>query len=293
MSLTEMFRPAMEAMEQAEQKKIVVPSPNGRVSNHEERTKVSTVKIEPATVVAEKHATRPTTPTSPTEVTSTLKSSAKPRSGAKPTREMNGDETVVGGVPGVPLPHKAGQSPREVKERRRLLGIIYFLIFAFTLLGFREIQRWSKPDEGAATTAFLASRVKHFKQETGLKLNRERTAVEFENYKSAPEIDPSATKEVDADPMEGLPLAGEEHHRKSSRDRAEEANLNFAENRIRQNLKEQDYANQIETQERQQYIEQFVANAARDGLKVDVDENGQVKVTGRRRPSGSSGGALR
>lgn len=123
--------------------------------------------------------------------------------------------------------------------------------------------------------------VNYFRNETGRRLNRERINVEYENESTAPEIKMGAKAPADADMMSGLPLNPEPYHRTTSRDRAEPANPDFSDDRIRYSLREQQLANEWESRARKAYIDEFIANAAKAGYRVQVDKNGVVKILGR------------
>lgn len=127
----------------------------------------------------------------------------------------------------------------------------------------------------------FADRVKHHRDEVGFRLNRERIGVEYENRTSAPPLPPSATRAPEPDMLSGLPLSGEGHHRKSSRDKSVPLNPDFADARVEYELKEQQLLNEQDQIAQKKYVEEFIANAARGGYRVRVDKNGKVIVLGR------------
>lgn len=164
----------------------------------------------------------------------------------------------------------------------------------------------SRPDaENPAplSTGQLVDRVDYYRKTIGRKLNIERVGVEYENQVSAPRISKSAKKAVEPDMLRGLPLASEPHHRRSSRDRSEPINPDYADTRVQYDLREQELFNDWEKRSREAYIEQFIANAAKAGYRVKVDKSGVATVVGRvptsdsgqlvLPPSRSGGGAMR
>jgi hypothetical protein len=81
--------------------------------------------------------------------------------------------------------------------------------------------------------------------------------------------------------MAGLPLKPEAHHRETSRERMEPMDPDSPDARVQYQLQEQQALNDWERNAQKQYIDEFVANAAREGYRVQVDRNGGVKVLGR------------
>jgi hypothetical protein len=138
----------------------------------------------------------------------------------------------------------------------------------------------------------LEKRVNFHRIETGRKLNRERINVEFENVQTAPEI-PFGTKvQPQIDMMRGVPLAAEAPHRTTSRDRLVPVNPDFSDARTQYSLQEQQAAQEYEQLARKKYVDEFVANAAKEGYKVRVEPNGQVTVLGRLPTPGKSIGTI-
>lgn len=178
-----------------------------------------------------------------------------------------------------PAPKKKKQSHASAILLICLLGLIGYEIGAW-----RDMKKPKEPviDEEAirAAEAALKDRVQLHRTLTGSKLNRDRISVEVENQVTAPP--PSQLKPVHApDMMSGVPLVAEPVQNSSYRDRLQASNPDFADSRIMYTLQEQQAANDWEEAARQQYINEFIANAARAGYKVKVDKNGIVTVIGR------------
>lgn len=136
----------------------------------------------------------------------------------------------------------------------------------------------SQPDQVGST---LHERVEFHREELGRRLNRERLNVQYQNTVSAPGLPEHLKKTSDSEMLRGLPLSGEQFNRERSRDRSDAANPNYADTTIESSLQEQQRVNEFEKAEQKQYIDEFIANAARAGYKVKVDQQGNAVVVGR------------
>jgi hypothetical protein len=240
---------------------------------------------------------------------------------AQPLPKIRTQETVVGprepakpeGRPEVTSPSKIRdkKNRQKAKTRRRehekndealpLLLIIVPVVLALGLFSWRGSFNIKSVDESGGSSvddsagvagadqsrlapAALANRVEVYRQTMGQHLNRERVHVEYENALTAPNVPLNAQKVSEPDPMLGLPLHPEGHHRGSSRDQHEVANGNYAEVRVQDILREQIQNTEQEREARQRYIDEFVANAARAGYRVKIDKNGNVTVNGQPPP---------
>ena len=197
------------------------------------------------------------------------------------------------------LQHKAKlekiASQRESVNRRWRVALIVLAIGAL-FYGTHELLQpakpvMSEPSQAALREAeqTLRDRVSFHRNLTGGKVNRERIKVEVQNQATAPALPNMAKPVRPPDMMNGLPMVAEQSHRRSSRDRLEAPNPDFADTRIMHTLQEQQAANDWEDKARQQYVEEFIANAARAGYKVKVDRNGVVTVIGRSPGSENNG----
>lgn len=183
---------------------------------------------------------------------------------------------------------KAEDGERE-KDRAGVSPLFYILAPAvIAILWFGLQAEFSgdeaRPDASAGpqvSSGALADRVEYYRKSIGRKLNMDRISVQYENELTAPRLKQSAKKIADPDMMSGLPLAPEQHHRVSSRDRSEPLNPDYADARVQYGLREQEQLAEYEKRSRQAYVEQFIANAAKAGYRVKVDKNGNVEVVGR------------
>lgn len=188
---------------------------------------------------------------------------------------------------------KSSSAKRAVAKKRpgHARAILLAFLIGIVAYGISEWQKGKKTNEPVIDEAALKAaeqalrdRVQFHRNLTGGKLNRERIRVEVENQMSAP-IQPTKTQPVQVqDVMTGVPLVAEPVQNSSYRDRLQAANPDHPDSRIMYTLQEQQAANDWEEQAREQYINEFIANAARAGYKVKVDKNGVVTVLGRTRP---------
>lgn len=176
---------------------------------------------------------------------------------------------------------------KEARSRRWRYALALLLLLFLVGFAARELakEKTLPPPEFAADGAYtpegLRDRVKFHKNEVGHRLNRERINVHFENISSGTGLPSIVKPEADLDPLNGLPLAAEKHHRENSRDQHEKLDPSYADANVAYKLKEQQWISEWERAAQQQYIEEFIANAARSGYKVRVEPNGKVTVLGR------------
>lgn len=183
-----------------------------------------------------------------------------------------------------------GEADADAEEERSgippLLYVLAPIVIAVLWFGLQaEISgEDTRPDTAATsqeTRSSLIDRVEYYRKSVGRRLNMQRIGVEYENEMTAPRLKQSAKKVPEPDMMTGVPLMAEPHHRTTSRDRSEPANPDYADNRVRYGLREQEQLADYEKRSRQAYVDQFVANAAKAGYRVKVDKNGNVIVLGR------------
>ncbi len=212
-----------------------------------------------------------------------------------PEEEIRNQETLT---PRPPLskPKRVSVRRREQKEEKKANPLFYllapiaavFLWFGFQgNVGQQSVSDSANQVENEGGIGNLNERVEFYRRTVGRQINRERIGTEYANQTSAPRIPHGAKKTNGPDMLTGVPLAVEQHHRVSSRDRAELANPDYSDNRVAYRLREQAQMNESERKAQRQYVEEFIANAAKAGYRVSVDKNGNVKVHGRGPATGS------
>lgn len=174
----------------------------------------------------------------------------------------------------------------ESDGRGRAIGLVLLAL----MVGLVGSVLLSKGDQISSSIASKLDhnkwqeRVNFHRFETGLKLNRDRIEVEYENTQTAPPLGLTGRKPVDPNVMSGLPLAPEPLVRKTSRDRLVPVNPDYPDARVMYGLQEEQAAGDWEEEAQRQYIEQFVKNASAAGYDVKVDDNLNVKVKPKRLP---------
>lgn len=201
-------------------------------------------------------------------------------------------------IPGSPV--RPTRRDRDRKKEDQNNSVIYALAVAAAIILWLGMQTMGKENAGSAgedrgagpdsQVTDLRERVEYYRKSVGHKLNRERVGTEYENRTSAPRLNGQAKKVSESDMMNGLPLATEQHHRASSRDRAEPANPDYSDAHIAYSLREQQQLNEADRRAQKQYMDEFVANAAKAGYKVKIDKYGNVNVVGRQPAGGSRAG---
>jgi hypothetical protein len=140
------------------------------------------------------------------------------------------------------------------------------------------------------------SSVDYYRALTGSKLNRERVNKEIENYKYAPPIASSGVGvtaqgfgEGNVGSQAGVPLQQEALHRADSRAATTPIDPTFADARVLYDLQEDHDAREWERRAQDQYVKDFIANAAAHGLAVKIDKNLNVINVKRIPQSGPEG----
>jgi hypothetical protein len=202
--------------------------------------------------------------------------------------------------PPLPKPKKISVRRRERKKEADASNkLIYLLIptaAVFLLFGINGTITSGESDNDPSGQTVnvsgaenLQERVEYYRRSVGRQINRERIGTEYANQKLAPRVLSGAKRAIETDMLNGVPLAVEKHHRLSSRDRAQLADPDFADNRVAYSLREQEQMNDFDKRAHRQYVEEFIANAAKAGYRVRVDKDGNVKVLGRGPATGSPG----
>lgn len=134
----------------------------------------------------------------------------------------------------------------------------------------------------------LKKRAEFYQVQTGVHMNRQRIDAELENLATAPGLSAEARKLPAENPLAGLPLQGERHHRESSRSPGEPISPDDVDSRILYRLEEESAALEWEKRAREAYIQEFITNAKDAGYRVRVDSDGRVDV--QRMPQSQSAG---
>lgn len=179
-----------------------------------------------------------------------------------------------------PNPQKGAEEDRS-SDTRWLAVVLLLATAGLMVLAWQESETGHLGGDAAQKqydqTAF-AERVKYHRFNTGVQLNLQRIDTEIKNYQTAPALDSASQKVKSPDMMAGVPLAGEDHHRKSSRDRLQPLNPDYPDARVMYGLQEEQDATEWERRAMKRYVDEFVANAAEQGYKVKVDSNYNVQV---------------
>jgi hypothetical protein len=235
--------------------------------------------------------------------TAELKSEPKPMKPGKKVRldTIRVQETVVGpketsAKPDVTsasqLRHKARTGSETSASRRpkqQSNSVRYaLLILAIAVIGFAVKAQLASNQKAAAVSAeaeppsdVLNDRVAFHREEVGRKLNRERLNVQYQNGIEGARLPQVIKKVPDTDMLIGVPLVEESAARERSRDRHEQVNPSYADTYVQYSLQEQQQINEWEKTAQKEYVDEFIANAARAGYKVKVDKLGNVSVVGR------------
>lgn len=230
-----------------------------------------------------------------TGLTRTMTVSSGMVSSARP-KESTSLRTVIAHQPYSParrLDQPSVVAPKTQKvetEPNRRLGVV--LLCAAALLGFvgywnvQHSQRQnvvrSKPVAGdASASAEDRSRVDFYRQQLGHRLNRQRVDVEIQNYTRAPSLTASDRPGTgDTKMMMGLPLAPQTVENTtgvySSRFRTTPISPDHPDARIQYGLQEEEHRDEYTRQVNKDYAEEFVRNARREGLKVELDSEYNV-----------------
>lgn len=192
-------------------------------------------------------------------------------------------------ISGAKSASKSAAKPKQLRGLGRVRIALAVILLALLWYGWQ--RQSGAPAATTATTTEVANpaipselskRVDYHRNEIGVRLNRERIGVEYENFKSAPPLETNGPLAVGRpDMMNGLPMKDEGYHRPSSRDRKLPLNQQFPDAHVQYSLQEEQALQEQERRQQKAYIEEFIANAERAGYRVQVDKNGQVKVLGR------------
>jgi hypothetical protein len=185
----------------------------------------------------------------------------------------------------------ASDSPRRLAPKRRDKTPWLFLVPAFALVAFvwfddasehpttrSPFSQTQRSDEDE-----YARRVDEHRKLTGWKMNRERADVEIQNHFSAPPIAYDAAKKKAPDMMAGLPLAGESHPRAQDAPKPRGISADYPDTRIQYGLREEQEARYVDQKIEQQFVDEFIENARREGYDLSVQQDGTVVI--KRAPS--------
>lgn len=211
-------------------------------------------------------------------------------------REATSLRTVIAHQPYSParrLDQPAVVSPKVEKaesEPNRGLGVI--LLLAAALLGFigywnvqysqkHAVVRAKPVASQTGATAEDRTRVDFYRQQLGHRLNQQRVDVEIQNYTRAPSLSVADRPGAHApNMMMGLPLAPQTVENStgvySSRFRTTPISPDHPDARIQYGLQEEEHRDEYTRQVNKDYVEEFVRNAQREGLKVEIDSNYNV-----------------
>ena len=128
----------------------------------------------------------------------------------------------------------------------------------------------------------IADRAELHRKITGWKMNRERVDQQFDNFHQSG-IAPDAPKVKGPDVMAGVPIEGEGHPRMYDAKKPTDINPDYPDTRIQYGLKEEQEAQEYDARVKQQFVDEFIENARREGYDLRVDRSGNVQV--RRAPT--------
>lgn len=211
-------------------------------------------------------------------------------------RESTSLRTVIAHQPYSParrMDQPSAVSPKVEKaesEPNRGLGVI--LLCAAALLGFvgywnvqysqkQTIVRTKPAASEKGASAEDRSRVDFYRQQMGHRLNQQRVDVEVQNYTRAPSLSTSDQPGAGGSKMMmGLPLAPQTVENStgvySSRFRTTPISPDHPDARIQYGLQEEEHRDEYTRQVNRDYVEEFVRNAQREGLKVEIDSDYNV-----------------
>lgn len=229
------------------------------------------------------------------DLTQTMAAAGAVRTHERP-KESTSLRTVIAHQPYSPA-RRLDQVPKvraaefeEKEQPNRGLGVV--LLFAAIFLGFvgywniqysqkRSEVRSHKPESSKGATAEDRMRVDFYRQQLGHRLNQQRVDVEVQNYRRAPslsDVDRPGTHQSNM--MRGLPLAPQTLENTtgvySSRFRTTPLSSDHPDARIYYGLQEEQDRDEYARQVDRDYVEEFVKNARREGLKVELDSDYNV-----------------
>lgn len=200
-----------------------------------------------------------------------------------PSLENFSDATTqISPRPSEPLP-----APKYKKKESAVSPLLIFIVVAAvaSLLFSSNFRRLLfTPDPMAITDADRAKwseGIQRHLDKTGLKINRERVQVEYENALADRDVGYGSKKEKDVDIMKGLPLEPEANPNADLRKRDISVNPVYPDARTEYALEEEKAIRSWENQANKIYLDEFVANAAKAGYAVKVGPDGVARVIGR------------
>ncbi|MES2963908.1 MAG: hypothetical protein V4760_08455 [Bdellovibrionota bacterium] len=168
-----------------------------------------------------------------------------------------------------------------------------FLIPAFALIAFVATD---DPGSGSLSSSPLsrqsavrddeaehARRAEMHRKMTGWKMNRERVDVQIGNHFAAPAIPYDAVKKKAPDIMVGVPIEGEGHPRSYEASKTKQVSPEFTDTAIAYRLRDEQTAQQADQIIEKQFVDDFIANARREGYELQVKKDGTVVI--KRAPS--------
>lgn len=229
------------------------------------------------------------------EMTQTLTATGDVRTYERP-KESTSLRTVIAHQPYSPA-RRLDQVPKapaaeviEEDQPNRGLGIA--LLCAAIFLGFvgywniqysqkRTAVRTHQPAPSKGATAEDRVRVDFYRQQLGHRLNQQRVDVEVQNYTRAPSLSEADRPGVhQSNMMRGVPLAPQTVENTtgvySSRFRTTPLSPDHPDARIYYGLQEEQHRDEYARQVDRHYVEEFVKNARREGLKVELDSDYNV-----------------
>lgn len=173
---------------------------------------------------------------------------------------------------------------RDERERKRdhsakTLALLFFIpaiglatygIFATDAFTTSSVPAARK---SALTPEQIQERLNYYRTTTGGKLNRDRIDVQIQNFQNAPALGAFDRKVKPPNVMDGLPLRGESNA-KNTKDLPYDPT--YSEAKIAYGLQEEQDRVEFEKRAREAWIQEFIANARKDGVDVQIDAFGNV-----------------
>jgi hypothetical protein len=168
------------------------------------------------------------------------------------------------------------------------------MLLLFAALGFAFVGYWNfhysrtqmrektkiAPHSGDSSSEDR-SRVDFYRHQLGHRLNQQRVGVELQNYSKAPGLSDVDLPQVTGfhDTL-GVPIAPQTIENTtgvySSRYQTEPLSPDHPDARIYYGLHEEQHRDEYVRQANRDYVEQFIRNAKREGLKVEIDSDYNV-----------------
>lgn len=122
-------------------------------------------------------------------------------------------------------------------------------------------------------------KVEFYRRQLGHRLNRDRVNVEIQNSRLAPVIEPGAVRQHDRSMMSGAPLMQESYvernYGRTARD-TQPVPIDRPDARIQYGLQEEQHRGEFDRRVQKNYIDEFVENARREGVRVILDDDANV-----------------